>query len=356
MNHEPMEMGAMTPRDMGVDPRPDMTTRPEEMGVIVPPVMYDGLVINEVAAAGEFEDWFELTNISNREIDLTGCTFTDDIERPARAMFPAGTKLSPGQFISFEVSDQSVGFKLGSEELVAIYSPDGELIDQVAWADGESPRGRLYGRYPDGTGPLATLETPTRDQPNSRALGQGPVEPMPRCGDGVRQGQEECDVNDFAGASCESRGFLPGSALVCRVDCTIDDGGCERPMAMVVINEVTSSGDDEIELYNMGTADADLSGWFVTDDGYPDDPNKRYVFDPGTVLKANEFMVLVKGIDHDFGIGREDEIKLYNMNDDLIDHVVFGRDEAATSFCRIPDGSGEPRACSVATFGGANMP
>ena len=39
---------------------------------------WKGLVINEVAAAGEPSDWFELYNSSDKVIDLSGVTYTDD--------------------------------------------------------------------------------------------------------------------------------------------------------------------------------------------------------------------------------------------------------------------------------------
>src|SRR5690606_12862474 len=45
------------------------------------------------------------------------------------------------------------------------------------------------------------------------------------CGDGVAQGNEECDGTDVRGQKCESFGFDTG-LLSCNADCTFDTSGC----------------------------------------------------------------------------------------------------------------------------------
>jgi len=46
------------------------------------------------------------------------------------------------------------------------------------------------------------------------------------CGDGDRQGSEECDGGDLAGLSCSSFGFSGGGSLRCTSSCGIDTSGC----------------------------------------------------------------------------------------------------------------------------------
>jgi hypothetical protein len=45
------------------------------------------------------------------------------------------------------------------------------------------------------------------------------------CGDGVQNGQEECDQNDFGGTDCVDLGWDEGN-LACNDDCTRDTSGC----------------------------------------------------------------------------------------------------------------------------------
>ena len=52
---------------------------------------------------------------------------------------------------------------------------------------------------------------------------------------------------------------------------TVDDTDTEAPLeARVVLNEINCEGADFIELYNAGTAGADLAGWVVNDDLTPE--------------------------------------------------------------------------------------
>ncbi|MBZ9569748.1 hypothetical protein KJA16_02395 [Patescibacteria group bacterium] len=52
--------------------------------------------------------------------------------------------------------------------------------------------------------------------------------PAPVCGDGVREGSEQCDKADLGGETCESRGYT-GGTLSCNDDCTFDTSDCTSP-------------------------------------------------------------------------------------------------------------------------------
>jgi len=56
--------------------------------------------------------------------------------------------------------------------------------------------------------------------------GGGWVAPDEYCGDGIINGDEECDGADFGGQDCADLGNGPGDYLVCLPDCTIDDSEC----------------------------------------------------------------------------------------------------------------------------------
>jgi cysteine-rich repeat protein len=53
----------------------------------------------------------------------------------------------------------------------------------------------------------------------------GTTDTGPDCGDGIAEGEEECDGADLGGASCESEGFGAGT-LGCLRDCSYDTSEC----------------------------------------------------------------------------------------------------------------------------------
>jgi hypothetical protein len=60
------------------------------------------------------------------------------------------------------------------------------------------------------------------------------------CGNGDREGSEECDGSDLAGQSCSSLGFPGGGTLRCAPGCAVDTSGCNtggnNPPEIVDIN------------------------------------------------------------------------------------------------------------------------
>jgi len=49
---------------------------------------------------------------------------------------------------------------------------------------------------------------------------------VPACGNGVREGAEECDGSDLGGATCAALGFNSGGTLACTAGCGFDTSGC----------------------------------------------------------------------------------------------------------------------------------
>ena len=144
--------------------------------------------------------------------------------------------------------------------------------------------------------------------------------------------------------------------------------GCTDPAddagQTVVINELTSSESDDIELFNATDTEVDISSWILTDDAFVmanydaavDD--KKYVFPEGTIVPAGGYLTVVKGDEsgqHPFGVKSEGEtLTLIKSNGDLADQVTFQEDQAEISYCRVPDGSLTWQRCT-ATFGAANQ-
>ena len=127
-----------------------------------------GLVINEVAAKGDPQDWFELHNTSSDRIALDGFELADSLTDAAkRVAFPAGTIIQPGAYMQFSLDkDGWPGFALGGDEELAIWLLDGTLIDSVDWNEGQSSDGQSYARLPDTTGDFQTVDNPTPSAAN----------------------------------------------------------------------------------------------------------------------------------------------------------------------------------------------
>jgi len=306
------------------------------------------VVLNEISSGGELADWIELHNPGDEPVDVGGWRLTD--EDPTHVTILAeGRKIEAGEHLLLLRDDPSgFTFGLGGSDAVSLFDASGTLVDFVSWSSGEAPDDMSYGRIPDGTGAFTTLESPTPGAKNA-------ANPTSVCGDGVAALDETCDGDDLKGLRCEDMEFT-GTDLGCASDCqSLDTAGCTALSLMVVINEVSSSGDDPIELYNPGDGDVDLSGWRLTDEN--DAPEVGpYFFPTGSILKADEYLLLTKGADHAFGLGGNDEVRLRDTGGLLVDRVAWGKGDAEISWCRIPDGTGEPGACAETTWGEPNAP
>ncbi len=110
----------------------------------------------------------------------------------------------------------------------------------------------------------------------------------------------------------------------------------------IVINEIYYQdpagfdADDWVELYNMGEAIVDLSGWILQDD----DPSHSFIIPAGTLLDPNDYLVICRNAskfkkaypdvrqavgDLSFGLNNTgDCIKMYSDEQDLVDKVCYG--------------------------------
>lgn len=126
-----------------------------------------GLVLNEVAASGTPEDWFEVTNVGLTSVVLSDYCFVDVKDDFVKCKPFATTILAPGAHLAFDVTTANAGFKLASDEELWIYrNADKLLIDGVDWAEGQSPVAGSFARVPDATGPFMMVAAATRGATN----------------------------------------------------------------------------------------------------------------------------------------------------------------------------------------------
>lgn len=232
------------------------------------------LRVNEVVAKDSLDgnDWIELYVTGENSINLSDFSIAD--ENNELHVLPNVT-LAPGDFYRIFATtetltdEESVGFKLGSNEQVSLFKVD-DLIDQLSWKKGQALSGFSYGRYPDGSDATRTL-SPTPEINNTLAV-HGPL----------------------------------------------------------VINEVMADdidgGSDWFELYNNSSEIIELSDYHVIDES--DDiaaaqlPEVTLVPGEYVVILANGETSLSSDYSVAFKLGKSDELSLL-LNDVVVDYISW---------------------------------
>lgn len=125
---------------------------------------------------GHYDDWFELYNAGTNTADLAGYYLSDDPADPFKFKIPSGYVIPAGGFLlvwadnetnqnSASRADLHVSFKLSkSGEQIGLYAENREQIDLVIF--GAQTLNVSEGHYPDGTGPIISMPTPSPRAPN----------------------------------------------------------------------------------------------------------------------------------------------------------------------------------------------
>ncbi len=115
----------------------------------------------------------------------------------------------------------------------------------------------------------------------------------------------------------------------------------------VFINEVESNdtvtGNDWIEIYNIGTEDVDISGWYITDDKGQERVEKaqEWPIADGTVVTAGGTVVIEHSdVLDNFSLGKNDTVQLCDGNGNVMDSFTY-TGHASGTYARVPDGVGE---------------
>lgn len=131
-------------------------------------VINEFMASNDITAADqneEFDDWIELFNTTNADIDLTGYFLSDNASNLDKYDIPEGTVIAANGYLIIWADEDGMqeglhaNFKLSSsgEELFLV-NPDTIIIDEVTF--GEQITDTAYARTPNGTGAFA-FTTPT---------------------------------------------------------------------------------------------------------------------------------------------------------------------------------------------------
>jgi len=138
-----------------------------------------GLYVNEVMASntttiadenGEFDDWIELYNASDIPLNVGGLCITDEIERPYRWQLaldaPERTTIPAQGYLLLWADDDTeqgvlhTNFKLSaSGETLTIHQRNGSgYAERERFEFGEQVTDVSFGRYPDGSAVLQTMQ------------------------------------------------------------------------------------------------------------------------------------------------------------------------------------------------------
>ncbi|MCX8036727.1 MAG: lamin tail domain-containing protein, partial [Candidatus Sumerlaeia bacterium] len=189
------------------------------------------IVINEVLLDAKADKWIELHNLTTATVSLAGYALSDEADTLRKFVVPKGTVLGPRGFVAF--TDKQLKFKLSPKQRkIFLSTPQGRVCDAVACR--KVPAESSVGRWPDGASAWFAMKQPTAGRPNVAHLNRD-----------------------------------------------------------VVINEImyhpfSDRDDDEyVELYNRGSAPADLSGWAFT-------KGIEFTFARGTILPPDSYLVVAK--------------------------------------------------------------
>ncbi len=130
------------------------------------------VVINEFLASnkttntnseGKYEDWIELYNTTNGDINLSGIYLTDNPDNPTKWEFPAGTVIKASSYLTVWADEDGkiteglhANFKLSADgEEIRLLNGDGSVVDEVSF--GAQIADISTGRCANGSGAFVTM-------------------------------------------------------------------------------------------------------------------------------------------------------------------------------------------------------
>lgn len=276
------------------------------------PVLPGDIVINEFAAlndsipdpVGQFEDWIEIFNNSNKLLNLGGLHLSDRFDNPGMWQFPQNTFLQPYSYLIIWADEDPnqpglhANFKLSSSNGEQIVLSDVNLstLDSVIF--GPQQLNKTMARIPNGKG-VFVEGTPTFNSYN---------------GNGITILSGDVVINEFMAAN----------------DSFPDPAG---------------EFDDWIELFNNTNQEINLEGTFLTDNDTI--PNK-WQFPTNSIIPANGYLIVwadenegQEGLHSNFKLSASGEKILFsNFDLSVIDQTTFGEQTSEFSYGRLPNGTG----------------
>ncbi len=281
------------------------------------------LYINEFMASndgafpgpqGDFPDWIEIYNAGMEDVMLGGYYLSDDLMDPTKmfqipSTYPDSVTVPAGGFIVFyansdpDWSVRNLDFKLsGGGEAIGLWTPEQLFVDSLTY--GEQIADTSYGRYTDGTDNWYFMP---QFSPGATNINPNPPADV------------ALFINEFMASNDNA---FPGP-----------------------------QGDfpDWIEIYNAGSEDVMLGGYYLSDDLA--DPEKLFqipdTYPDSVTVPAGGFIVFYANSDPDWSVrnlnfklsGGGEQIGLWNPDQMFVDSLTYGEQIADTSYGRYTDGT-----------------
>lgn len=153
-------LGGDVVETVGNEVSPEVATEVEaETEIVAPP--RGRLVINEVDCQAAPEEWVELVNVGDADVELRGYRLADAPNK--RGLHLAPGTLPPGGHV---VARGAIGIACASDQVLLL---DGPTIADTAPVREGDPSTTTWGRIPDGTGAF-TVTLPTPQKANREAV------------------------------------------------------------------------------------------------------------------------------------------------------------------------------------------
>ena len=298
------------------------------------------IVINEVMSSnkgtvpdetGDFPDWVEIYNRTDKSIDISGYGLSDDLLSAAKWTFPNNTVIEANGYVivfcsgDIERGRMHAGFRLNANDDVILSSVTGSVIDSVELRAVDA--GMSLGRSPNGESTWAQMQ-PSPGYPNTDE------------GVAAFLSSQSATADESIGVYINE--FMPSNAST--------------------IVGPDGSYCDWIELYNTTGNAIDLSGYGISDS--TSQPLK-YTLPQGTTIDAYGVLLIyctgrktpegATEIEAPFGLSAYAESVVFSTPQGrILDSCDYTRAETDISWARNPDGTGEFSRSSQPTPGYTN--
>jgi len=156
------------------DPLPGADA-PEYLSLSTPGVTNETAVVHSPVCINEFlttsqgggvDDWIELYNRGPATVDIGGWSLSDKVQNPTKYVFPPGTSIHPGEYLTLDENTLGFGLSSTGSEVIMLTHADG-VTGQDYFDYGLQFPDVSRGRFPDGGHGWHFFTAPSPGQPNA---------------------------------------------------------------------------------------------------------------------------------------------------------------------------------------------